>query len=51
MLFGEKCWDRIEITAFEAVFKISRKLVGSVTGSKSQNSEPVNGSETGGSAD
>ena len=36
---------------FEAVFKISFSILASVTGSKSQNLEPVNGSKTGGSAD
>ena len=36
---------------FEAVFKISFSTLASVTGSKSQNLEPVNGLKTGGSAD
>ena len=36
---------------FKAVFKISSSMLASVTGSKSQNLEPVNGSKTGGSAD
>ena len=36
---------------FEAFFKISFSMLASVTGSKSQNFEPVNGSNTGGSAD
>ena len=36
---------------FEAVFKISSSMLASVTGSKSQNLEPVNGSKAGGSAD
>ena len=36
---------------FEAVLKISFSTLASVTGSKSQNFEPVNGSKTGGSAD
>ena len=36
---------------FGAVFKISSNMLASVTGSKSQNLEPVNGSKTGGSAD
>ena len=36
---------------FEAVFRISFSMLASVTGSKSQNLEPVNGSKTGGSAD
>ena len=35
----------------EAVFRISSSMLASVTGSKSQNLEPVNGSKTGGSAD
>ena len=35
---------------FEALFKISFSLLASVTGSKSQNLEPVNGSQSGGSA-
>ena len=36
---------------FEAVFKISSSILAYVTGSKTQNFEPVNGSKTGGSAD
>ena len=36
---------------FETVFRISSSMLASVTGSKSQNLEPVNGSKTGGSAD
>ena len=36
---------------FEAVFRISSSMLASVTGSKSQNLEPVNGSKTGESAD
>ena len=36
---------------FETVFQISFCMLVSVTGSKSQNLEPVNGSKTDGSAD
>ena len=36
---------------FKAVFKISFSMLASVTGSKSQNFELVNGSKTDGSAD
>ena len=39
------------VQLFEAVFKISSSMLASVTGSKSENLEPVNGSKTGGSAD
>ena len=41
--------SRLQIS--EAVFKISSSMLASVTGSKTQNFEPVNGSKTGGSAD
>ena len=42
---------RSRLQLFEAVFRISSSMLASVTGSKSQNLEPVNGSKTGGSAD
>ena len=44
-------WIGSRLQLFEAVFKISFSMLASVTGSKSQNLEPINGSKTGGSAD
>ena len=41
----------LRLQLFEAFFRISFSMFASVTGSKSQNFEPVNGSKTGGSAD
>ena len=46
---GVRIGSRLQL--FEAVFKISSSMLASVTGSKTQNFEPVNGSKTGGSAD
>ena len=41
----------LKLQLFEAVYRISSSTLASVTGSKSQNLKPVNGSKTGGSAD